>query len=87
MSIRIEGGMIFLEGRSSVEDAETLLLALQEQPGSTVSVEKVQKVHMAVLQILLALRPPIHGRAETPFLSQNIFGTLISNSDTGVKSF
>lgn len=87
MSIRIEGDMIMLEGRGSVEDAETLLLALQQQPDAAVSVEKVQKVHMAVLQILLALRPPIRGTAASPFLSRNIFGTLISNSDTGAESF
>ncbi len=75
MSIRIEGDVIFLEGRCSVEDAETLLLALQEQPNANVSVAKVQKVHMAVLQILLALKPPIQGTAASPFLSQNIFIT------------
>jgi hypothetical protein len=87
MSIRIDGRTIFLEGRSSVEDAEILLLALQEQPDAAVSVEKVQKIHMAVLQILLALKPEIRGADASPFLSQNIFRSLISNSDTGAESF
>ncbi|MCE7798161.1 hypothetical protein LWE61_16590 [Sphingobium sufflavum] len=87
MSVRIDGRTILLEGRCSVEDAETLLLALQEQPDASVSVEKVQKIHMAVLQILLALKPEIMGADASLFLSQNIFRSLIWNSDTGAKSF
>ncbi len=84
MSVRTHDGLILLEGRSSAEDAETLLLALQEHPGATVDVAGVRKLHMAVLQILLALRPPVQGTPTAPFLSRNIFGPLISNSDSPV---
>lgn len=75
MSIRIEDGTIFLEGRISAEDSETLLLALQDRPDAVVSVAKVQKIHLAALQILLALRPTILGTPATPFLSRYIFGS------------
>lgn len=78
MSVRIADNTICLEGRCLVEDAETLLLALQEAPGSPVDVSGVQRMHMAVAQILLAARPPLRGRPEDPFVVRHILQILDS---------
>ncbi|RZF64122.1 hypothetical protein EWE75_12280 [Sphingomonas populi] len=59
MSVRVEAGMIHLEGRCLVEDAEPLLLALQDNADATVSLAGATRLHMAVVQVLLAARPPL----------------------------
>ncbi|MDF0489804.1 hypothetical protein PX554_16840 [Sphingomonas sp. H39-1-10] len=59
MSIRVEAGVIHLEGRCLVEDAEPLLLALQDDAGATVSLAGATRLHMAVVQVLLAARAPL----------------------------
>lgn len=59
MSVRAEAGLIHLEGRCLVEDAEPLLLALQENAGATVSLKGATRLHMAVVQVLLAAHPPL----------------------------
>lgn len=81
MTVRQTEDAIILEGRCGVEDAERLLLALQERPGTAVDAAGVQKLHMAVAQVLLALRPAIRGVPDSPFLARNIFGSMISDSD------
>ncbi|SDA31668.1 hypothetical protein [Sphingomonas sp. NFR15] len=61
MSVRVEAGVIHLEGRCLVEDAEPLLLALQDDADATVSLAGVTRLHMAVVQVLLAARPSLSG--------------------------
>jgi hypothetical protein len=48
-----------LEGQVSVEDAEVLAQWLQLQPAPAVHLAKVEHVHAAVLQVLLALKPRV----------------------------
>ena len=82
MTVLVRDGMIVLEGRCQAEDAETLLLALQEQPGATVDVSGVKRVHLAVVQILFTFRPQLQGSPDVPFLARNIFSSLISEGDS-----
>lgn len=87
MSVRIEGGFVHLEGRCLAEDAEHLLRALQDTPHLVVDIAGAQRVHTAVLQILLALRPALRGRPMEGILSREIVLSLISHGDTAGKNF
>lgn len=67
MTLRIEGGVARLEGEPRVEDAEPLLAFLQGGEGRGVDLGGAGPLHAAVLGVLLALRPPLHGGASDPF--------------------
>ncbi len=64
MTVRLEGDVIHLEGRCLAEDADTLLVYLQERPSRPVDMRGVQRLHLAVCQVLLAAKPEI--RAAPP---------------------
>jgi hypothetical protein len=68
MSVRIEGDMIHLEGACPVEDAEPLMIALQEGGHRRVVLGRAGKLHMAVAQLLVAHRPRLDGVPTDPFL-------------------
>lgn len=87
MTVRVEGGTIILEGRCPASDAEDLLGALHECPGARVDIGGVVKLHMALLQVLLVLSPPVTGRPSTGLLSQDIFRGLNSGSDSDAENF
>lgn len=86
MSIRVEGKVIHLGTRCLAEDAEDLLRALQDTPGAIVEIGATTRLHMAVMQVLIALRPPIRGRPGAGPLSRTVFLRLISEDDTAVKT-
>ncbi|WP_338663601.1 hypothetical protein VQH23_00230 [Pararoseomonas sp. SCSIO 73927] len=67
MSVRLEGDTIRLEGAVRVEDAEPLLALLQGGAGRAVRLDGAGPLHTAVVQLLLALRPPIRGVPADPF--------------------
>jgi hypothetical protein len=46
--VKSEEGRIVLEGRCRIEDAETLLQALQYSPSSIVDIQHADKLHTAV---------------------------------------
>ena len=73
MSVRIAEDAVILEGRCLVEDAETLLVALKEHTGLPVDVSGVERLHMAVVQILFVLRPDLRGTVRDPFLARQLF--------------
>lgn len=68
MTVRVADGMIYLEGYCRVEEAEALLLALQEGHAEVVEVGEVTRMHLALAQILLAARPQLRGVPNDPFL-------------------
>jgi hypothetical protein len=76
MSVRVEADVIHLIGRCLAEDAESVLLALQEEPGRTVDLAGVQRVHLAVVQVLLAIRPPVRGMPDNDFIAGHLFNLL-----------
>jgi hypothetical protein len=72
MSVTVEHGLIRLTGRCGPEDAEAVLVALQEGRDRTVDLDGVEKLHTAVAQVLLAVRPPVHGTPEDAFLANHL---------------
>jgi len=87
MTVRVADGNIMLEGRCPASDAEDLLAALSDLPGASVDMSGALKLHMALLQVLLALRPTVNGSPSTGVLSQVIFRPFISDSDSNAESF
>lgn len=87
MTVRIQDGAILLEGRCPAADAEELFSALQQRPHSIVDLSRVLALHMAVLQILLALRPVVTGRPRGGLFCHDILRDLISVSDSEPESF
>jgi hypothetical protein len=61
MTVRLEGEVIHLSGECRVEDAEPLLTMLQDGPGRAVNLTAAGHLHAAVVQVLVALRPPLAG--------------------------
>lgn len=62
MTVRIDKDQtIVLEGRCPVEDAETLVQLLSSAPSATVDWRDCDYAHTAVIQVLLATRPELHG--------------------------
>ena len=76
MSVRVENGVIHLTGRCLAEDAEPLLVALQDDPARRVDVAGVHRLHLAVLQILLAARPAVNGGPDSVFLARHLINLL-----------
>lgn len=76
MSVRVEEGVIHLTGRCLAEDAEALLVALQEGPERIVNLAEAQRLHLAVVQLLLATRPQIRGVAGNTFLPAHVVNLL-----------
>ncbi|MBP0445363.1 hypothetical protein J8J14_11285 [Roseomonas sp. SSH11] len=70
MSVRLDGAVIRLEGECRVEDAEPLLSLLQEEAGRVVDLSAAGRLHAAVVQVLLALRPPLSGEPADSFAAR-----------------
>jgi hypothetical protein len=68
MSVRVTGGVIILEGACPVDEAEPLLELLLANPGAPVDWSACGHLHTAVVQVLLAARPPMEGEPAPPFL-------------------
>ncbi|WP_294330749.1 hypothetical protein [uncultured Sphingomonas sp.] len=76
MTVRVEPDAVHLVGRCSAEDADDLLVALQEEPGRTVDLAAAQRLHLAVAQVLLAARPKISGVPASDFLARYLLNLL-----------
>lgn len=74
MTVRVGETAIHLEGRCLVDDAEGLLVAIQDHPAMPVDVAGAERLHMAVAQVLLALKPQLRGMVTDPFLARYILG-------------
>ena len=70
MSVRAEGAVIRIEGEARVEDAETLLALLRAASGRSVDLANAGPLHAAVVQVLLALRPPLSAPPLDPFTAR-----------------
>jgi len=68
MSVIVTGDVIALVGACLVEDAEPLLVALQADPTRSVDVAEATRLHLAVVQLLLAARPTLTGVPADPVL-------------------
>ena len=72
MTVTWRDDVVYLEHQCRVEDAEPLFGLLQGKPGAAVDLTKAQHLHTAVIQVLLAFRPPIAGHAEETFIRCHI---------------
>ncbi|AWB20136.1 hypothetical protein DA075_03625 [Methylobacterium currus] len=70
MSVRRDGELIRLEGPCPVEEAETLAALLLAHPGAGVEWSACTRLHTAVIQVLLRLRPPLRGTCGDPFAAR-----------------
>lgn len=68
MTVEIEGGFVRLTGRCGVEEAETLLRALDKLPQPEV-VLAAERIHTALWQVLMAARPRLHGDPGDDFVA------------------
>ncbi|PXA84767.1 hypothetical protein DMC47_39060 [Nostoc sp. 3335mG] len=76
MTIRVDQGVIFLEGRCRIEEAETLLGHLLEDGDRPVDLSGCEALHSAVVQILMAAKPVISRRPIDSFLCAHILPLL-----------
>jgi hypothetical protein len=80
---RGERGEILLEGTCPVEEAETLLGLLVAEPRAIVDWSGCTRLHTAVFQVLLAVRPSIQGACQDPFAAAWLASHL--RPDRGVR--
>lgn len=81
MSVRLSGGAVRLEGDCPVEDAEALLTLLQENSAATIHINDCGRLHMAVMQVLLAARRPIQGTPGNGFVREWLLPQLLGEAD------
>jgi hypothetical protein len=67
MTVLLDGEVIRLDGPSRVEDAETLLAHLRAADSLAVDLGAAERLHTAVVQVLLACRPRLVGASTDPF--------------------
>ncbi|MGU3315176.1 hypothetical protein ACLBWH_06480 [Sphingomonas sp. M6A6_1c] len=66
MPIRYTKTQVHFEGRCAVEEALDLVAFLNANPRAKVSLGKCTGMHSALVQVLLALRPPVQGNSDAP---------------------
>jgi hypothetical protein len=76
MSVRVEDGIIRLEGDCGVEDAEPVFSAFSEGRATAVDLSGADKIHGAVAQALLRVGAKIVGRPADPFLADHVAPAL-----------
>ena len=72
MSVRVEEGVVWLEGDCRAADAEALCAALIGQGSRRVELSRALRLHTAVVQALLALRPEVAGEPADAFLRTHV---------------
>jgi hypothetical protein len=78
MSVRLHEGTIRLEGNCPVEDSEPLLQLLLENSPCPVDLGGCGRLHMAVVQVLLAARRSIVGVPGNAFAAEWLLPQLLS---------
>ena len=68
MTVRLDVTTIHLEGRCDVDDAEPLLRHLQMLHEPAVDLHRCERLHTAVVQVLLAARAKVRGLPADPVL-------------------
>lgn len=76
MSVRLDGNTIRLEGWCGAEEAERFLVLLQAAPGRVADLSGVDRLHTALVQIIMALRPPLIGECGDAFVRDWILPRL-----------
>ena len=76
MTVRLDTGVVRLDGDCAVEDAETLLALLLDQPAAAIDLAQCTRLHLAVVQVLLVAHRPIAAPPGDPFLRDFIVPVL-----------
>ncbi len=66
MPIRYTKTRVHLEGRCAVEEALDLVTFLNANPRAKVTLAKCTGVHSALVQVLMAFRPPVTAVGDAP---------------------
>jgi hypothetical protein len=72
MTVRVDGERLILSGSCSVEDAEPLLQALQVGGVREIDWSAAEKLHTAVIQLMLAAGVPVTGTPADPRLGRHL---------------
>lgn len=73
MSVQLKArGVIELSGRCGADDAEALQQLLLANPGATVEWSNCERLHSAVVQVLLAGAPRVRGAPSNAFLATHL---------------
>ena len=75
MSVRLDGEVIRLDGDCRVEDAEPLAELLRHGP-RPVDLEGCDRLHGAVVQVLLAFGPALRGEPASDFARRHLIPAL-----------
>jgi len=70
-----------LQGVCTVDEAEQLLEWLAQHPKGKVNLKQCEHLHSAVLQVLMALKPPLSAVPSDPVMASWLL-PAISKSDT-----
>lgn len=81
MSVQLVDGRVRLSGDCPVEDAETLLALLQENASAPIEIKDCGRLHMAVVQVILAAKRPPGGVPGNAFVRDWLLPQLLSASD------
>ena len=82
MSVALDARKIVLRGDCPIEDAEPLLVILQNHADHPVDMEDATNVHAAVLQILLAFKRDLIGGSRDSFLQEWIVPVLAGHFES-----
>ncbi|RDJ20854.1 hypothetical protein DWF00_28335 [Bosea caraganae] len=85
MTITVTDHEIRLTGRCGVDEAEALLAALSESPQNRV-VLAAERIHTALWQVLVALRPSVLGEAPDRFSAEYILPLIARKDEPVVKT-
>jgi hypothetical protein len=77
MTVTLKDEIICLEGWCGAEEAERLLILLQAAPGRGVDLARADQLHTALVQIIIAFRPPLTGKCGDPFLRDWVLPSLL----------
>ena len=80
MSVKLIDDRIVLAGDCPVEDAENLLRLIQENPERTIDINDLGRIHMAVMQVMLAARAPVTGVPENAFVREWMLPHLLGSA-------
>ncbi|MGE7368794.1 hypothetical protein ACQKKX_06920 [Neorhizobium sp. NPDC001467] len=76
MTVNLTNRAIVLAGPCGVEEVETLISHLQEQPDLPVEISEATTVHTALWQALMVFRPKITGAPTSSFIAQQVLPGL-----------
>jgi hypothetical protein len=77
MSVVLDGATIGLTGDCGVEEAELLLSLLLADPQRRVELSGAHRLHTALFQVLLCLRPALSGSPADPFFAKWLLPLLV----------